>query len=225
MFGFTVAGAKSPIVFITGSGCLSGVSRSGDSITFIYANADANTKFYCFDLVADNIVGSPYLKTYDDSGNITFNSLQPPLNVIASIKAPGPPSSFNGWHATTYEGGFNSVRRYSSASSFASIDSIVNIQLSTNSEYAASLQWARSAGVFHKEQEFLGIYIYSVSEGAFGRVGGISFMFGASGATTNQYNDKPGASPYFPASFRNIPTDRLPLALVIETTGLPFPYN
>ncbi|MBV4477849.1 hypothetical protein [Pseudomonas botevensis] len=219
--GFTVVNAISPIVFITGSGCLNGVSRSGNSMTFIYINADENTKYYCFDLMANNIAGSPYLKTFLEDGRLSFNSLQPPLNVIAAVPAPAKPEpwpgNLSGWYRTTYAGGYNIQRRNGNA---PAMDCRVDIALG-GEEYAAHLPWSRAA-VCMNSSAGPG-YTVSASEGAYGRTGGISFMFGAAGATTIGFTTQ---GPGVPAgdNFWGIP-DVAPTALVIRTAGLPFPYQ
>ena len=226
--GFTVSSAQSPIVFIVGSGCLVGTIRSGSSITFLYCNAGIATKFYCFDLMADNIAGSPFLKTYRDDGVITFNSLQPPLNVVAAIAAPAPPVANDayGRKLLTYDGGRAQKRRWQAGTTESAMDCIVDITLGTGIEYAVFLPWARSAGIIETNpyQSSSGpVTQYSVSEGAYGRIGGISFMFGAAGGTTEAF---PGGSTWsIPVSYTSIPVDRFPVALVIGTAGLPFPYN
>ncbi|AIS12662.1 hypothetical protein JM49_13555 [Pseudomonas chlororaphis subsp. aurantiaca] len=226
-YGFTVTNALSPIVFITGPGCLNGVSRSGSSMTFIYINADANTKFYCFDLMANNIAGSPYLKTFLEDGRISFNSLQPPLNVIAVVSAPGKPPPRPGnqsaWYGFTYAGGYNVQRREAvPPNSSPALDSRVDIALA-GEEYAAHLPWSRTAICLNGSAA--AGYTVAVSEGAYGRTGGISFMFGAAGATTiGNTPAQPDGSVPAGNAFRNIP-DLAPTALVIRTAGLPFPYQ
>ncbi|CAI8815887.1 hypothetical protein [Pseudomonas chlororaphis] len=226
-YGFTVTNALSPIVFLTGPGCLNGVSRSGSSMTFIYINADANTRFYCFDLMADNISGSPYLKTRLEDGRISFNSLQPPLNVLAAVQAPaqGIPYPNNAeWRYTTYAGGYNVRRRGNTApNNSPALDSRVDIQLA-GEEYAAYLPWARSAQCLDVSGWPAYGYTVTVSEGCYGRQGGITFMFGTAGATTIG-NTPAGSSSPPDNAFRFIPQDRFPTALVIRTAGLPFPYQ
>lgn len=224
LYGFTVNNSLSPIVFIVGTGCLVGSSRSGSSLTFFYTNADTNTKFYCFDLMQDNIPGSPYMKTWTDGGVITFNSLQPPLNVVAAVQAPGPgPTDVYGRLYSTYTGGYN-VHRQSSGPSqnVTKVDSRVDIALSPGIEYAAYLPWSRSCGIadMYSGNAFP-FTMYNGSEGAYGRVGGISFMFGATAGTTQTYPSTAG----WMSSFFNLPTDRYPIALVIQTATLPFPYG
>lgn len=227
MYGFSISGAKSPIVFIVGKGTLQGTARSGELITFYYGGGSASTRYYCFDLMADNIAGSPYLKTWTENGVITFNSLQPPLNVVASIQAPPPPSGSDryGRKASTYSGGRNEKIRYQTASVDTQIQSLVDIPISTGIEYAAFLPWSRSAGAIETDSLPGGgpIVEYGLAEGAYGRIGGISFMFSPGGRSPNHYLSGNQYSP--PVSFSNIPTDRYPTALVIKTAGLPFPYN
>lgn len=223
MYGFTVYNTISPIVFITGSGTLNGTQVSGNAITFFYSNASANTKFYCFDLMADNFPGSTYLKTWDTNGRITFNSLQPPLNVIAAIQAPGP-GTLNqfGRYTTCYAGGYNVRRENGQGAANAKLDSIVDIALGA-AEYAAYLPWNRSVNIadLFGGNAFPHVN-YGGLEGAYGRYGGISFMFGASGGTTQTYPSTQGYG--LPCSFAQLP-DLYPIALVINTAGLIFPYN
>jgi hypothetical protein len=229
LWGFTVTNAISPIVFIVGSGTLNGSSVSGSSITFFYSNADANTKYYCFDLVSDNIAGSPYLKTFNSAGRITFNSLQPPLNIAGSYQAPVPGSLDQyGRYGTCYAGGSNRVRQafYNSGgiTYVGQVDSYIDIPLTAGVEYAVYLPWSRGGGIGDFMSGGTGTFlVYSVLEGAYGRVGGISFMMGASAATTQSTPNNQGWSLY--ASFFNIPTDRYPVALYITTTNLPFPFG
>lgn len=222
IYGFTVYNAISPIVFLTGSGTLMGSAVSGSTITFYYANADTNTRFYCFDLMADTIGGSTALKTWDNTGRLTFNSLQPPLNIIAAIQAPTPGAVDQfGRPKTTYVGGANRIRQ-ASTSGCCQTDSYVDIALG-GEVYAAYLPWSRSCGTY----DFLAGSVtqeqYSMSEGVYGYNGGITFMFGAAAGTTSARPTVAGWSA--PISFFNLPTDRYPVALVIRTSDLIFPYN
>lgn len=224
LWGFTVYNAISPIVFITGSGCLNGTQLVGNAMTFFYSNASPSTKFYCFDLMADIFPGSTYLKTWDTSGRITFNSLQPPLNVVYAMQAPAPGNVDRfGRHETTYAGGSNRIRQQSIGPARPQVDSYVDIALWAD-EFAAYLPWSRSCGY----NDFLSnpyqtFHQYGGQEGVYGRYGGITFMFGASAGTTQI---RPGNQGYsLPISFSNLPTDRFPVALVISTTNLIFPYN
>lgn len=223
--GFTVFNAISPIVFITGSGCLVGSSVSGSTITFYYTNASTSTRFYCFDLMADTIGGSTFLKTWDTTGRLTFNSLQPPLNVIAAVQAPGPGSTdAQGRYLTCYAGGYNAQRERQAGSQYAcKLDSRVDIGLG-GEEYAAYLPWSRSVAINDLWGNNAFPYVaYGGSEGVYGYNGGITFMFGATGGTTQAYPSVSGQT--VPASFQNLPTDRYPVALVIRTSDLIFPYN
>lgn len=218
MFGFTVVNALSPIVFIVGTGCHNGTIKNGSSLTFLYANADASTKFYCFDLMANNFSGSPFLKTFKSDGTNTFNSLQNPLNVVAAIQAPAPQTS---GQVLPYAGGYG-FRRSSVVVGgvltglYSAADYRIDIAIGSG-EYAAFLPWSRSAGI--SDVDSSSYPQYSISEGAYGRSGGISFMFGASGACTQA----PGPAIAVTA-FNSIPTV-YPTALVIATAGLPFPFN
>ncbi|WP_426201020.1 hypothetical protein [Pseudomonas sp. TWP3-1] len=228
LHGFTVANAICPVVFLVGPGTLSGTSRSGNTMTFLYANAETSTRFYCFDLMADNIPGSPYLKTWDPTGRITFNSLQPPMNVVAAIQAPGPGAlDFFGRYKTCYANGYNqSVSRpISSRNNYSNLHSKVNIPLSPGVEYAAYLPWSRGVGIndLFPYNGYDNFSQYGGNEGAYGYVGGISFMFGVAPGTTSAGPSV--ANQVVPCSFFNLPTDRYPVALVIQTSSYPFPYG
>jgi len=230
LYGFTVYNWISPISFIVGPGCLNGTVINADgSMTFLYSNAGTGTKFYCFDLMADSLAGSTFLKTWDTTGRITFNSLQPPLNIVAAIQAPGPGTVDQyGRPVTTYAGGYTQKEaELGPASPYRRkrATSRVNIPLTAGVEYAAFLPWSRSVA-FNDLYSFNGTdnsAQYGGQEGAYGYVGGISFMFGPSAGTTNAQLFTAGYS--VPISFSNLPTDRYPVALVIATTDLVFPYN
>lgn len=224
LWGFTIYNAISPITFISGSGCLVGTSISGNAMTFLYTNASTSTKFYCFDLMADS-VGAPYLKTYDTTGRITFNSLMPPINIIGSVIAPAPANVDQfGRYLNVYSG--SSTTRITSSYSIPNVSSQINIALSPGVDYAAHLTFARSATVWDTAPNSPSagpITVYAASEGAYGYVGGITFKMAATAGgsqitpTTNQAS--------VPASWTNIPTDRYPSALIINTSNYPFPFN
>lgn len=228
LWAFTVYNAFSPVVFITGSGTLNGTQVSGNAITFFYSNASTSTKFYCFDLMANNIAGSPYLKTYDTTGRLTFNSLQPPINIIGSYLAPNPgPLDQYGRNTTCYIGGYNVKQpELGPASPFRRprVNSIIDIPLDPGVEYAANLPFSRSCQIndlFDFNGSGSGTQ-YSMQEGCYGRTGGISFMFGASAGTSHSHISVQNQT--VPCSFQNIPTDRFPTATFIKTSSYPFPY-
>ena len=227
VWSFTLANAQSPIVFLTGSGTLNGTARSGNTMTFYYSNASTSTRFYCFDLMSDNIAGSPpYLKMRRQDGTLTFNSLQVPLNIVGAYTPPGP-SALNtfGRYYYAYDGGYNRKRQYASGPAPSQMDCGYDINLDPNTEYAACLPWSRSATVMETNPSdgYTGPATqYNTVEGAFGRVGGISFLFGASAGTPQAL---PGGFNGIPASYSSIATDRIPQALVIKTANLPMPYR
>ena len=225
-FGFTLDNPQSPIVFLVGRGTATGVSVSGTAKTFLYAGGSASTKFFCFDLMRDDGLSGPALKARNEAtGLLTFLSRQRPLNVIASIRAPNPgPVDSYGRPVTTYAGGRNEKIAYQNQDGPAILHSVVDISLESGLEYAAFLPWSRSCGVIDS-YTLSSVYTttYGLTEGACGRLGGISFFFAPPGRTTQQ--DWPPNSASFPYSFHSLPTDRFPSALVIKTAGLPFPFN
>ncbi|MGZ9738094.1 hypothetical protein ACXX83_06570 [Pseudomonas sp. GNP012] len=220
MHGFTLANFKSPIVFLVGPGCLNGSTQSGTSITFYYVNASPSTKYYCFDLMADNIAGSPYLKTFDTSGNCTFNSLQPALNIIGTQPPPAPSS-------LPYTGGTNQMLQTAGTSASGRIiypraQCTFTYNLTAGVEYAAHLPWSRGCGLT------IGTDLSPIAqasnsgcvEGVYGGTGFITFMMANSAAST--YDTQILAVNGY--QWQNIPT-LLPTALIIRTANLPFPFG
>lgn len=223
-YGFTVDNPRSPIVFLVGRGTATGVTVTGNSKTYLYAGASSATKYYCFDLMGDDGLTGPWLKTRDRESNaITFNSNQNPLNVVASVRAPDPgPLDRYGRPVFTYVGGRNERIAFQSTSSSAIVHSLVDIDIQPGVEYAAFLPWNRSCGIIDPETIASGYTTtYGMTEGAFGRVGGISFFFAPPGRTT--WQDWPAGSAGY--SYHSLPIERFPSALVIKTAGLPFPFN
>jgi hypothetical protein len=224
MFSITVNNALNPIVFIVGKGALQGTARSGNTLKFFYSGADGSTKAYVYDLMSDNIPGSPpWLKTRRIDGSISFNSLQVPLNIVAAVQAPGPAAADQyGRYSGPYAGGAWQAIRYQTASVDPIAHYVVDIPLAAGVEYAAFLNFSRGCAGYWASLTGVNPQIVGMSEGAYGRVGGISFMFGPAGATTdigfNGFMSSPG-------SVGGLPTDRYPVALVVITSNLPFPFN
>lgn len=225
MFTIAVPNARSPIIFLVGKGCLQGTSLSGSTMTFHYSAASTATKAYVFDLMADNIPGSPYLKTYTDQGVCTFNSLQPPVNVVAAVQAPAPGAADAfGRRPQPYAGGSWQAIRGQTASVDFQCHFNIDIALNAGVEYAAFLPWSRAGnGFIDGSLSGVNAKVIGFSEGAYGRTGGISFMFGPAGATSSL--DLTGNQYTLPGSMANLLVDRFPQALVIATANLPFPYN
>ena len=220
LWSFTVTNAKSPIVFLVGPGCLSCSTTSGASITYHYTNASASTKFYCFDLMADNIAGSPFLKTFNSAGVLTFNSLQVPLNIVGTYTPPGPTAPTGTYGVqNAYNGGVSVPRFTTSDWMTQKTDCVFDVALTAGVEYAAHLPWSRGAGLCDGNG-IAGAPYYSVEEGAYGRVGGISFMFGAAAGGTVYTATAPR-----PYGYYQVPSDRIPAALIITTSNLPFPFG
>lgn len=226
MFSITINNAISPICFIVGKGCLQGTYRSGNTIKFLYSGGDTNTKAYVFDLMSDNISGvPPWLKCRNQQGVVTFNSLQVPLNVLYSIQAPAP-AGLDQYNRYTqpYSGGTWAIIRAQTANADSVAHFVADVPLNGGIEYAVFLNFSRGAqGYLAQQMTGVGGLVIGQSEGAYGRVGGMSFMFGPAGATTSITQTGVGYS--IPGSVQNLPTDRYPTALVIATTVLPFPFN
>lgn len=223
-WGFTISNSVSPIVFLVGKGVVTGVKVvDANTKTFLFACADQNTRYYCFDLMREDGLTGPGLITRDVNNKVTFNSRQVPLNVVAAITAPvyGPLDSF-GRPIVTYVNGRNELIQHGGISSEGITHCVVDIPLDAGTEYAAFLPWNRSCGVISDVTGTNRWDIYGVSEGAYGRTGGMSFMFGPPGRTTE---DEWTQTRQTYVSYHLLPVDRYPTALVIKTTNLPFPLN
>ena len=225
MYSITVSNAINPICFIVGKGCLQGTARSGDTIKFFYSGGDTTTKAYVFDLMRDNVAGNPpWLKTRRTDGSVSFNSLQVPLNILYTVQAPNPASLDQfGRNLGPYVGGAWQTVRPQAASIDPMAHYVVDVGLAAGLEYAAFLNFSRNcAGYWSGSLTGGNPQIVGMSEGAYGRPGGISFMFGVAGATTN-LNSNTLMS--VPGSVDGLPTDRYPIALVVSTANLPFPFG
>lgn len=225
MFTISVPNARSPVVFLVGKGALQGTSLNGTTLTFHFSGASGATKAYVYDLMADNMPGSPYLKTRNINGEITFNSLQPPMNVAAAVQAPQPGAQDQwGRRPQPYAGGaWQRIRPQTAAVDFQA-DFTLNVPLDAGQEYAAFLPWARGAnGILAPDLTGVNVKVAGFSEGCFGYTGGITFIFTIAGATAMQ--DPSTNQLTIPGSLIALPVDRFPIALCIKTAGLPFPYN
>lgn len=224
-FGFILDNPVSPIVFIVGKGVATGVKViNATSKQYLFACSSPDTKYYCFDLMKEDSLSGPGLITRNTSNQVTFNSRQPALNVVAAIQAPtyGVLDRF-GRPVTTYINGRIERIRYA-VPQCAQVHCVVDIPLDSGYEYAAFLPWNRACGIIDTDIYGPGTSssIYGVSEGAYGRVGGISFIFGTEGYTTQDHWTRTRQTEI---SYYELPADRFPVALVIKTENLPFPFG
>ncbi|WP_342649074.1 hypothetical protein [Pseudomonas sp. REB1044] len=228
LFGFSVQGAIAPIVFINGSGVSCGSSKVGDTTTFLFLLASASTKFYYFDLMSDNgpING---VKCWNEAGDLTFNSSQIPLNVIASVTAPQPPATdprLPNQYGAVYQGGSNGWDKPSGlAGYFTSFTSRIFVPVASG-DCAACITFSRSMGQGRRERSSPPdpanspalTNLMATMEGCFGVNGGVTFV-ACDAAHTTMYGSTSAANSYF-----DIPAV-LPDALVIRSSDYPFPYN
>lgn len=216
ILGFSVTGAVAPIVFIAGDGSTCGSSRSGNVTTFYYTGATTSTKFYYFDTMRNDLSGAG-LKCFREDGELTFNSLQYPLNIVATVQPPNPGAVIapgSQYRRTPYLGG-TVTNGALIAGSAPNVVARVTVPIGAG-EYAASIPFTRSCGLWGDQ----GYYPYTstVQEGAGGVTGGVRFMFCVATRTT-EYIGGATWNLYF-----NIPSVK-PTALVIRTDDLPFPFN
>lgn len=217
VYGIALNSWSSPMAFLVGDGSPCGEKLENGVKTLLFIGASENTKCFVFDLMSDEgpITGMKCFK--ENGGVLSFNSSQPPLNVFASVRAPDPGpqvASGSDYRYTAYSGGYNSIYR----SGYAVIKSYVDVPLG-GGELAACISFTRSAAC-NGSYSGLGGTEYSSQEGAFGYAGGVRFMFTIAAAGTASIV---GGFPY--NYWRQIPVDRFPTALVVRTSGLPFPFN
>ncbi|MFV3287043.1 hypothetical protein ACNFCI_23840 [Pseudomonas sp. NY15356] len=228
--GFSVTGAVAPIVFIVGSGISCGSSRSGDTTTFYYIGASPSTKFYYFDTMRNTLNGAG-LKCYDESGTLTFNSLQYPLNIVATIPAPAPPppTIIDGVasYGVPFAGATKLATRFINSGPYYCVARVF-IAIGSG-EFATSTSFSRSFGQgFMDSMSSPGSPFpargnqQSHMDGAHGANGGIYFMSCDAARTTMYWGAQAN---YMYNSYFSIPTDKYPEALVIKTENLPFPFN
>ncbi|MNM96559.1 hypothetical protein D3C81_1090390 [compost metagenome] len=159
------------------------------------------------------------LKTFREAdGVLTFNSLQYPLNIVATVTAPQRPPELNGvagYYGAPYVGATVTNGSISPGGP-PNVLSRVTVPLGAG-EYAASITFSRGASMGQRENYYW--YLVAISEGAGGVSGGVQFMFCVAARTTQLQSNR------FPNGFFNIPVDRYPQALVIRTENLPFPFN
>ncbi|MDT3716204.1 hypothetical protein EON09_06245 [Pseudomonas soli] len=220
IYGISLSSWRSPIVFLVGDGSPCGEMLDSGIKTLLFVGASASTKAYVFDLMTDDgpITG---LKCYKENPwELTFNSGQPPLNIIASVQAPGlgrlvSPNYDDRYEA--YDGGYNSMIGTNGGTTYFQMKSYVDVPVVAG-ELAAAITFTRSAGC-NGSFSGAGGFEFGCQEGCGGYNGGVRFMFTVAAATTRAIV---GSFPY--NYWRQIP-EIFPHALVIKTAGLPFPFN
>lgn len=220
IYGISLSVWRSPIAFIVGDGSPCGEMLVGGVKTLLFVGASASTKAYVFDLMTDDgpITG---LKCYKENpSELTFNSGQPPLNIIASVQAPGlgrlVSPNFD-YRYEAYAGGYNAMIGNNGGSTYYQMKSYVDVPVAAG-ELAAAITFTRSAGC-NGSFSGAGGFEFGCQEGCGGYSGGVRFMFTVAAATTRAVV---GSFPY--NYWRQIPAV-FPQALVIRTSGLPFPFN
>ncbi|MBF8746912.1 hypothetical protein [Pseudomonas monteilii] len=226
--GFSVTGAVAPIVFINGRGISCGSSKSGDTTTFYFTGASTATKYFYFDTMRNTLNGAG-LKCFSEAGELTFNSLQYPLNIRQGINAPAPPTptSLNGHlHYTQVFAGASRSGVKFAGSTMYSLVSEVFIPIAAGN-YATNTSFSRSIGQGLMDSEPIPGTPFPARgnqqnhfDGAYGASGGIYFMAMEAPRTTMYWGTPVSYNRFF-----DIPTDRYPQALVISIDNLPFPFN
>lgn len=228
IYGFSVVGAVSPIVFIQGSGVEYGSSKLGDVTTYYFAKAGPGTKYFCYDRMQD-FGPSAGLKTFadDEANTLTFNSIQPPLNIVAFLTPPAPARNSLGNYSHVYTGASKNFSRAPGVTKgTAYLTDSFSMPVGT-AGYAASITFSRTYSIGRHDTSppraaapnmAASSYLGGM-EGCFGTATGVTFiaidaprtqMIVGSNAIPTQYGDVPSL---------------LPNALVIKADALPFPYD
>ncbi|MCO7515688.1 hypothetical protein NJF44_10805 [Pseudomonas guariconensis] len=224
--GFSVTGAIAPIVFINGPGISCGSSRSGNTTTFYYIAASTDTKYYYFDTMRGTLSGAG-LKCYGEDGTLTFNSLQVPLDVDYSYTCPLPPAKNPlGYYDRVFAGGTLAAKRFASNTNYPAYMTCTLFVPIASGEFAVSTSFSRSFGQwpfdnFSPSGSFPARSNQQAHmDGCYGGSGGIYWLSCDAARTTMYWGAVSAYQSYF-----DIPTDKLPQALVIRTNNLPFPFN
>lgn len=211
IYGITLPNWRSPIAFLVGDGSPCGEAIVNGAKTLLFVGASASTKCYVFDLMYDAPLVAGFKCWREIDGELTFNSGQPPLNILTAIQPPGNGSGPGGdFYYTAYAGGYNSIGGIV-------MKSYVDVPIAAG-EHAAFINFTRSAGC-NGSASGMGGFEYDSQEGAFGYSGGVRFMFTIAAGARQMIV---GSYPY--NYWRQIPALK-PTALVISTSKYPFPFN
>ncbi|WP_146224459.1 hypothetical protein [Pseudomonas fulva] len=217
----SVTGAVSPIVFLVGDGKPCGESVNGNVRTLYFQGCAPNTKAFVFDLMRD--VGEKTgMECYDAAGRISFTTGMPPLNIVAVVDPPRPGQPISptspGTFWVPYDGG--AVEAFGtewSGTDYRNAKGFIYIPVMSG-ELAACLTFSRSCAL-NQGREIRTYDQLGANEGCGGTNGGVRFFFSPAVATTSvtYTSDR--------THWLDIPTDRLPQALVIRATDYPFPFR
>lgn len=234
IYGFSVTGVIAPIVFINGVGVYVGSSTVSGVTTFFFMGANASTRFYYYDTMRNNGASAGMKVFKDDAANtLVFNSEQIPLDIVGAYTAPLPPSPVPGATPSDYvfnvfNGGSILFYRNTTNTADAALLMCRSFVSLPTGNYAVSTSFSRSfvQGIMDSGPSTLPGYNPA-------RTGSMVGMDGAYGAANGFWwttCDSPYAymnwnTNYGSGGFYNIPTNRLPQALVIRIDSLPFPYD
>lgn len=217
VYGLTVR-ASAPIVFIHGRGvCIGSVENSG-VITYYYAGASTNTQYWVFDKMSNRGAGAK-LRVRATDGTVTFDSSQPPLNILTSVTPPLPEkySPKYGGNGSGYVGGSTYTEGPSNGKRVYGQLTVASIV----GKLAVHCPWSRAAT--HTDPQVISGST-SAYEGCYGGYSSVTFCFCTeSGAYYNPWVDLSLDAPA--PKFYGIPIDRVPSSTVIEVSNLPFPYD
>lgn len=217
VYGFTITGAISPIIFIAGRGVFQQVVRSGNSLTYWYAHASTSTRFYVFDQMRDLGAGPAKLRLWDIASVCTLDSMMPFMDINGKVIPPDPVLDSAGYGrgyagATTISGSANGPNPdHGNATILMDLYAVP-----VGGDCAVNLTWSRY--VSHSDK--FGFYRFSALEGAYGEGANVVFIMATEAGCV--VNDNVLTTPN---TFFDIARPRKPTAMYIDATTLPFPYS
>ncbi|KAF0865940.1 hypothetical protein [Pseudomonas sp. LD120] len=218
IYSFRVTNAISPIVFTVGMCNKPFISKEGNDTVFYFAGSVSGVKVYCFDIMA-NVFHGPGLRTRITQGQVSFNSLQNPLNVIGVSTPPAPSGPTSSTVPVQgFYGGYDQVVVYQSGLTQGFYTgSFWSRALNPSIEYAAYIPWSRGCFMTSWNED---VYRYGLHEGCYGFKGGVTHHFGISPETTcgsMHSTTRPGVT--------NLSTSPLPACSYINTAEYPYPFD
>ena len=228
VWAFSVVGCITPMAFVHWPGVFVGSSRDGNVTTFFYILGSATSRVYVYDTMRQGATAG--MKCYaDDAANtLTFNSAQVPLNIVAMVPAPlpgytgypGDPNPYTpyagasvDWYRTLGSGAVYRAFRYNHPVNVGStaVNMTFRRTMAGGKQDQSTPPDPINAWAY---QNYLGY-----SEGCYGGANQITFLACDAPRTQMILNSLALVNRFL------VPTDRLPVAIVIAIDNLPFPFS
>ncbi|AEK81714.1 Hypothetical protein PFL_6271 [Pseudomonas protegens Pf-5] len=220
IYKFTVENCVNPIVYVTGTCGKPFASKEGTSSVFYFAGPVEGIKVYCFDVMAPIFKG-PALKTRDENGGFTFNSLQRPLNIIGTSTPPPPSPPYPNGRVAPFLGGYQVLvldqPLLPSRAGFRGY--FYTVPLNPAKTYAANIPWSRGcwlASQLGRDE----VWQTGSQEGCSGDTGSITHSFWTSPETTHGTVHSTTPTGWF-----SLTVNPRPQCTYIDVSEYPYPFN